>query len=134
MENPPKTGEKYRVFNQTTECHNIKVLAKKIQKLTNAKIRFYKNQRVEAISNSLDFKKEGLKELGLKPILLDDGLVIEIFDIVNKYKNRIDSTKIMSRALWSKDRVFDDIGKSDTDNDVTIKKSEALSQTTSTRT
>ena len=28
LENPPKTGEKYRVFNQTTECHNIKILAK----------------------------------------------------------------------------------------------------------
>ena len=132
FENPPKPGEKYRVFNQTTECHNIKILAQKIQKLTNAKIRFYKNQRVEALSNSLDFKKEGLKELGLKPIHLDDGLVIEIFEVVNKYKNKIDSKKIISKALWSKDRVFDNIGKSD--DSVKIKKSEEFSQTTSTRT
>ena len=82
LENPPKPGEKYRVFNQTTECHNIKILAQKIQKLTNAKIRFYKNQRVEAVSNSLDFETEGLKELGLKPIRLDDGLVMEIFELL----------------------------------------------------
>ena len=33
LENPPKVGEKYRVFNQTTECHNIKILANKISNI-----------------------------------------------------------------------------------------------------
>ena len=122
LENPPSAGEKYRVFNQTTECHNIKVLAKKIQKLTNAEIRFYKNQRKEANENSLDFMKEGLKKLGLKPIYLDDGLVMEISDVVNKYKDRIDPSKIMSKSLWSKEKVFDSVGKSDSNKNSIDKK------------
>tara|TARA_B100001123_G_scaffold241343_1_gene269806 strand:+ start:210 stop:1463 length:1254 start_codon:yes stop_codon:yes gene_type:complete len=115
LENPPLPGERYRVFNQTTECHNLKDLAKKIQKLTNAEIRYYKNQRIEANSNSLDFIKEGFEELGLKPIYLDDGLVMEIFDVVKKYKDRIDTTKIMSKALWTKDCTFDNVGKPEKD-------------------
>ena len=107
-------------------------MAKKIKKLTNTEIRFYKNQRKEANENSLDFMKEGLKRLGLKPIYLDDGLVMEIFEVVNKYKDRIDPSKIMSKSLWSKEKVFDSVGKSDTNkNSVDKEKKRKSTQTLS---
>ena len=111
VENPPKKNGNYRILNQTTECHNIKQLAEKVRKITNSKIKFYKNQRVEAAKNSLDFVKEGLIRLGLKPIYLDQGLMGEIIENVKKYKKRINSTKVISKSLWSRDKVFDKVGR-----------------------
>jgi len=67
-------------------------------------------------SNPTSYAYENaVKELGLKPIYLDDGLVMEIFDVVKKYKDRIDTTKIMSKALWTKDCTFDNVGKPEKD-------------------
>ena len=109
--NSPKLGDRYRVLNQTTECHNLKTLAKKIRKITGAKIKFYKNPRIELSKNYLDFVKTGFQKLGLKPTYLDVGLIQEIFEIVGKYKIRIDRSKIFTKALWSRKNKFDITGK-----------------------
>ena len=59
----------------------------------------------------MDFVKEGLIRLGLKPIYLDQGLMGEIIENVKKYKKRINSTKVISKSLWSRDKVFDKVGR-----------------------
>ena len=111
IENFPKLGDRYKVLNQTTECHNLKTLAKKISKITKSEIKYYKNPRIELKKNYLDFVKTGFKKLGLKPTYLDQGLIHEIFEVVQKYKSRIDKSKIFTKALWSEKNKFDKIGK-----------------------
>lgn len=107
IENPPKTGERVKIFNQTTECHNINVLAKKIQNMTGAEIRYYSNPRNEAVKNDLKFVNKNFLKLGLNPITLDNGLLKEIMEIAEKYKYRCDESKIISTSLWNKDRKVD---------------------------
>jgi UDP-sulfoquinovose synthase len=109
--NPPKKGDRVRIFNQTTECLNVKKLAEKISKMTGAPIRYYKNPRNEDPKNDLKFVNDGLLNLGLKPITLDDGLMEEVMQIAGKYKNRCKFDKIICTSLWSKKRQVDYRGK-----------------------
>ncbi len=110
IENPPKKGEKVKVLNQTSECLNINELAIKINKLTGAKIRYYKNPRNEDVKNDLKFNIEGFKNLGWKPILLSDNLVKDVVTIAKTYNDRIDSKKVIPTSLWNKDKTIDYYG------------------------
>lgn len=107
IENPPKVGERVKIFNQTTECHNIHVLAEKICNLTDSKIRYYVNPRNEDVKNDLEFTNDNFLKLGLNPTTLDDGLLSEVMDIANKYKDRCDISKIITTSLWDKNKVID---------------------------
>lgn len=107
IENPPEKGERVKIFNQTTECHNIHVLAEKICSLTDAEIRYYVNPRNEDVKNDLEFTNDKFLELGLNPVTLDDGLLVEVMEIANRYKHRCDKSKIICTSLWNKDKVID---------------------------
>jgi UDP-sulfoquinovose synthase len=107
IENPPEKGERVKIFNQTTECHNILVLANKICELTDAEIRFYSNPRNEAVKNDLAFTNDGFLNLGLNPITLDGGLLGEVIQIADKYKDRCDKSKIICTSLWDKNKKLD---------------------------
>ena len=102
IEYPPKKGDRVRVFNQAAESHNIKNLALKVQKITGAEIRYYKNPRNEDAENKLEFANEGFKSLGWNPILLDDSLLIEVNKIAKQYKHRCDLDKIPCVSTWTK--------------------------------
>jgi UDP-sulfoquinovose synthase len=110
IENPPIKGDKVKIFNQTTECHNIKVLAEKIAGLTGAEIRYYSNPRNEDAENDLRFCKDSFLRLGLHPITLDNGLLTEVIDIAQKYKHRCDHSKILCTSTWRSDIPVDTIG------------------------
>jgi len=103
IENPPQSGEKVKIFNQTTECHNIKVLAEKVAKITGAQVRYYSNPRNEDPENDLRFCKDQFLRLGLNPVTLDDGLLSEVLDIAEKYKHRCDLSKIVCTSTWRTD-------------------------------
>lgn len=107
VENPPEQGEKVKIFNQTTECHNILELAKKISKVTKAQIRYYKNPRNEDEKNDLRFCKDSFLNLGLNPVTLENGLLMEVMDIAEKYKDRCDSSKIICTSIWRDDMETD---------------------------
>jgi len=100
VENPPEKGESVKIFNQTTEQLNILDLAKLISKMTGAKIRYYKNPRLEDSANELKIKCDNFLNLGLTPITLNEGLLTEILEIAVKYKYRCDQSKIICESTW----------------------------------
>lgn len=107
IENPPETGEKVKIFNQTTETHNIKWLAEKISKMTGADIKFLVNPRTEAPENNLKVANKKFLSLGLSPTTLNEGLMEEVIHIAEKYKHRCDLSKILCRSKWRGDIELD---------------------------
>jgi UDP-sulfoquinovose synthase len=107
VENPPAIGERVKIFNQTTECHNIGALAEKVSKLTGAEIRYYQNPRKEDDKNDLNFCTDSFLDLGLTPVTLNDGLLIEVNNIAKKYENRCDRSKIICTSTWRSDMPVD---------------------------
>ena len=107
VESPPGQGDRVKIFNQTTECHNIRVLAEKISSLTGAEIRYYKNPRNEDARNDLRFCNDSFLELGLNPITLNEGLMAEVTDIARKYRSRCDKSKIICTSTWRSDMPAD---------------------------
>ena len=107
LENPPEKGDRVKIFNQAAQTLNINDLALKIYKKTGCELRYYKNPRNEDAANELRLCNEGFKSLGWKPIMLDDVLVEEIYEIAMKYKHRCDMDKIICTSTWRNDMDID---------------------------
>jgi UDP-sulfoquinovose synthase len=112
IENPPQKNDPVKIFNQTTEQHNVRKLAEKISSMTGAEIRYFVNPRKEDRDNDLRLSCKNFLELGLKPITLNDGLMNEIHDIASKYQNRCDKSKIICTSVWQKEMIVDHLGSS----------------------
>jgi UDP-sulfoquinovose synthase len=104
LEEPPKQGERVRVFNQMTETHRLIDLAKLVSRLTGVEIDHVENPRNEAAENDLFVENGQLISLGLSPITLEDGLLQEVTEIAQRYVDRVDVDKIPARSLWRQHR------------------------------
>jgi len=103
IDSPPKSGERVTIFNQATETHTVRVLAKKVADMTGAEIRYYTNPRHEDAENTLRISNSKFFKLGLTPITLSDGLMNEVIDIAEKYKKRCNKSKIICTSTWRTD-------------------------------
>jgi len=102
LENPPKPGERVKIFNQMTESHQVGELAKKVASLTGADINYLPNPRNEAVENDLIVDNKCFIELGLNPTTLDNGLLEEVVEVAKKYSNRCDLMRIPCVSSWTK--------------------------------
>ena len=100
IESPPARGERVRILNQMTETHRVQDLAKLVSSLTGAEIAYVDNPRNEAAENELFVENRQLLDLGLEPITLAEGLLAEVSDIAQRYRDRCDLEKIPARSLW----------------------------------
>ena len=101
LENPPKQGERVKIFNQMTESHQVVELAKKIAELTGAEVNYLPNPRNEAVENDLIVDNRCFIELGLKPTTLDDGLLTEVVEIARRWSDRCDRNRIPCISAWT---------------------------------
>jgi len=104
MNNPADEGE-LRILNQFTETFSVNALAEQIQRVgngmsLNVEVKSIENPRKEAEDHYYNPAHTGLMELGLEPNYMTDEVVASMLEQIIKYKDNIDSSKIMPRVKW----------------------------------
>jgi UDP-sulfoquinovose synthase len=100
-ENPADSGE-YRVFNQFTEQLSVREIADTIAAAypDPCTIEEIDNPRVEAEGHYYNPINENLLTLGLKPTLLSGALIDHLFDVVERYRDRVNQAAILPTVRW----------------------------------
>lgn len=96
---PAEAGE-FRVMNQFTEQFSVLELAEKVANLTGADIQHIDNPRTEQEEHYYNAKHSALEDLGLKPHLLNDDVLSEMVEYVEKHKENINTDFIMPKVRW----------------------------------
>jgi UDP-sulfoquinovose synthase len=101
-ETPAQRGE-FRVFNQLSETMSINEIAETIahEYPGECTIEHVENPRVEAYDHYYNVVHTALEDLGLKPTLLSATLIDQLFDVVERYKDRVDPAAVTASVRWS---------------------------------
>jgi len=104
MNNPVDNGE-LRILNQFTEQFTVNELAERVQRVgkslgLDVEVKPIDNPRKEAEDHYYNAKHSGLLELGLKPHRMTDEVLGQMMEQVMRYKERIDTRKILPRVKW----------------------------------
>jgi UDP-sulfoquinovose synthase len=104
--NPPESGS-YRVFNQFVETLTVNDLAQKVQKAgeklgLTIEIQHIANPRLEAENHYYNPAHKGLQSLGLKPHYLDEPTLVDMIDLIQKYRDRIQVGFLLPQVKWGK--------------------------------
>jgi len=100
VSNPPSNDSRVMIFNQMTETHCVRDLARLVSGLTGVPSSSIHNPRNEAAENGLEVENAKFLALGLRPTKLDEGLLSEVMDIAKKYSHRCNLEKIKPTSLW----------------------------------
>lgn len=103
-EKPAGKGE-LRVLNQFTEHFSVNHLAEQVQRVGNSlgfkvEVNHLPNPRSEAEEHYYNPVHSGLLELGLQPHFLTDDVLAEMVEMVARYRDAIDTRKILPRVRW----------------------------------
>ena len=101
----PAQNHELKIFNQIMETFSVNELAEITQRVglergLKVEIQNLKNPRKEAEEHYYNPSYDGMKELGVRPNLLTDSVMHEMFDIVEKYKNKIRKEVIFNGIKW----------------------------------
>ncbi|MEU2200852.1 phosphoadenylyl-sulfate reductase [Isoptericola sp. NPDC019482] len=114
LENAPEPGDRVAIFNQMTETHRVRDLARLIGERTGAPVENVPNPRLEADENDLHVAHDRFLHLGLDPITLNAGLMEEVQDVARRFAHRVDLTKIPARSEWRGPRDRGQSGREET--------------------
>ena len=100
-ENPADAGE-FRVFNQATEQFSLDELAKVVANSYpgGAEVEHIDNPRVELENHHYAFTHTALESLGLRPHLLGDTLLEQMYGVIERHKHRVDLDLLAPRVRW----------------------------------
>jgi len=98
--NPPAKDSRVLIFNQMTETHCVRDLAKLVSSLTGVDVNSLQNPRNEAAENGLEVENAKFLALGLQPTKLNEGLLAEVMEIAKKYSASCNLEKIKPTSLW----------------------------------
>lgn len=101
---PPARGERVRIINQQAETRSVLDLAELVAGITGADIAHVDNPRKEAAENELRASNQSFRSLGWQPIVLEEALLRETTEIVERFASRFDPSVIPARALWTHDQ------------------------------
>ena len=102
-ENPADQGE-FRVFNQMTETFSLNQLADTVKSSYPGEVtvEYVENPRVEMYDHYYKVVHTALPSLGLKPTLLAESLIGHMYDVVERYKDRVDPAALgTSTVKWA---------------------------------
>jgi len=104
---PAGQGE-FRVFNQFTEQFSVKQLAQRVAAVgkhagVEVKLSNVPNPRIELEEHYYNAKHTKLVELGLRPHLLTEEALQEMFEKVRVHSASIDSDAFLPRIKWAQD-------------------------------
>jgi UDP-sulfoquinovose synthase len=105
-ENPAAKGQ-LRILNQFTEQFSICDIAEIVQKSAASlgiklNLTHLPNPRQELEEHYYHATNEGLRKLGLKPKFLTEQVIQEMIEIVQGYRDKIDTNIILPRVRWPK--------------------------------
>ncbi len=103
LKSPPKRNERVEIFNQMTQTHRVRDLAKLITSMTGVEAEYLPNPRKESKENELVVENEKFLGLGLNPITLEEGLMEEVVEVAKKYSHRLDRSRIPARSAWTRE-------------------------------
>ena len=101
LSDPPRHGQRVKIFNQMTECHRVRELAALVLRLTGTPIAGTLNPRQEADENELAVDNRQFLELGLDPTTLAEGLLEEVIEVARRYRDRVDLARIPCLSAWT---------------------------------
>lgn len=102
---PADTGE-LRVLNQFTEQFTVNELAERVHRVgqsmgLNVEINNIENPRKEMEEHYYNAKHHALIDMGLEPHYMTDDVLAAMVEKILKYREQIETRKIMPRVSWS---------------------------------
>ncbi len=104
VESGNEVGERVRIMNQVAETLRVRDVAALLERIVGCRVAYQSNPRSEAAENELAVRSDALRQLGLEPILLEEGLLGESLEIARAYAHRCDADKIPSVSYWNEAR------------------------------
>ncbi len=103
--NPPSSGE-LKILNQFTETFSVNDLATKVRDAANGMgfnttVQNIKNPRKELESHYYNPKHTGFEDLGLKPHLLNEQVLVKMLNYISMHSSNINRNIVMPRQGWS---------------------------------